>query len=204
MDMHNKLTELMDFAYSRRNWVRGSVAAATGIAVGGSTSLGRAFAQDLTDMDILMLANTLEHLGTHMYRTITASNVLTGREQTYFSQFGDHEAAHAEALSAAIRQMGGTPPAPQEQYNTPPINNRGDALNFAKLFEETGIGAYQGAAAALRNKDLLAAAGSIVQTEARHVAIINLLIGIRPVPSAFTESLTVEQVLARANPILGQ
>ena len=52
-------------------------------------------------------------------------------------------------------------------------NNRKAILDFAKVAEDLGVGAYQGAAAAIANKDYLAGAGSIVQVEARHAAIVN-------------------------------
>jgi rubrerythrin len=203
VDLQLRVMELLDFAHSRRNWVRGSVAALGGVALGGNVALGRAFAQELSDLDILNFALTLEHLEARMYVDMLATGILSGKEQQYFQLFGQHEAAHVDALTQTIQQLGGTPVAARDQYNFPAFNNRGDILNFAKTAEDIGVGAYQGAAAAIDSREILAAAGSIVQVEARHAAIVNLLIGIAPVPDAFTPGLTVQQVLERVNPILG-
>ena len=167
--------------------------------------LGKAFAQGLSDLDILGFALTLEHLESRMYADMLAKGILAGKELTYFTNFGQAEAAHVTAIADTITKLGGTPVAAKASYNFPTFNNRGDILNFAKIAEDIGVGAYQGAAAAIKNKDVLAAAGAIVQVEARHAAIINLLIGAdAPVPDAFTKSQTVAEVLQKVNPILGQ
>ncbi len=205
MNMNEKLEELIDFAQSRRNIVRGSVVIAGALGISSSVGLGRAFAQGLTDLDILNFALTLEHLESRMYSDMLAKNILTGKELQYFTNFGQAEAAHVTAIASTITKLGGTPVAAKASYNFPAFNNRGDILNFAKVAEDTGVGAYQGAAAAIKNKDVLAAAGSIVQVEARHAAIINVLLGAdQPVPDAFTKSLTIAQVLQIVNPVLGQ
>lgn len=202
MDMHEKLAELLDYAQTRRGAVHVGLATAGAVVLAGNVGLGRALAQGLSDMDILQFALTLEHLEARMYRDMLAKNILTGKEQTYFRSFGDHEAAHVTALTDTISKMGGAPNAAKDSYKFPAFNNRGDILNFAKTAEDIGVGAYQGAAAAIKDKAILAAAGSILQVEARHVAIVNLLMGIDPVPMAFTQSLTVQQVLDKVNPIL--
>lgn len=202
MKMHDQLMELIDFAHGRRSLVRGSTNG--NLSAVNASGLGRIFAQDLSDADILNFALTLEHLEARMYRDMVATNILTGKEAQYIATFGEHEAQHVAGLTDALNAVGVTPVQEQDNYNFPPFNNRGDILNFAKTAEDIGVGAYQGAAAAIDNKDYLAVAGSIVQVEARHAAIINLLIGSgSPVPSAFTPSLTVDEVLQQVNPILG-
>ena len=171
MNMNNKVLELVDFAVSRRGAVN-------------SVGLGRSFAQGLSDLDILNFALTLEHLESRMYAEMVAKNILTGKDQSYITLFGQQEAAHVAALIDTIKKLGGTPVAAKATYNFPALANRGDILNLAKTAEDIGVGAYQGAAAAIKNKDVLAAAGSIVQVEARHAAIINRMIGLDPVVPA--------------------
>jgi hypothetical protein len=51
-------------------------------------------------------------------------------------------------------------------------------LKLAETFENVGVGAYNGAAPGIKSKEVLAAAGSIVQVEAPHAAAIALLNGI--------------------------
>lgn len=201
MNFSNAVNDLVDFAFSRRNMVKGSTSGDLSLAT--PAGLGRAFAQELTDVDILNFALTLEHLEDRMYRDMLATNILTGKEMELFQAFGSHEAAHVKALTDALSAAGATPAQAQDSYNFPAFNNRGDILNFAKIAEETGVGAYQGAAAAISNKDYLAAAGSIVQIETRHAAIVRQLMGNAPVPVAFTPSLTIAEVNEIVGPILG-
>ena len=202
MSMQEKLNDLLDFTFSRRNIMRGSVAGGT-LALATASGLGRAFAQGLTDVDILQFALTLEHLEARMYVDMNATGILTGKEKTYLEIFGSHEAAHVAAITSTLTSLGATPVTAQSSYNFPAFNTREAILNFAKTVEDTGVGAYQGAAAAITNKDILAAAGSIVQIEARHAALINLLLGLDPVPQAATSGLTIDQVNAAVGPILG-
>ncbi len=202
MNIDTQVHELFDFALSRRNMVRGSVVAGS-VAMATTAGLSKAFAQDLTDVDILQFALTLEHLEARMYKEMLAKNILTGKDLMYMTSFGGHEAAHVKAISDTLISLGATPVAPKDNYNFPEFNTREAILQFAKVAEDTGVGAYQGAAAAISNKAILAAAGSIVQVEARHAAIINILLGIDPVPTAVTNSLTIDQVNAIVGPILG-
>lgn len=203
MSMAERVWEMVDFANSRRTLVKGSMASASGTTTLLSTDLGRALAQDLTDVDILQFALTLEHLEAAMYREMIDANILSGKELEYFQSFGQHEAAHVNGLTKALQAAGVEPAMAMADYQFPSFDSRQAILDFAKVAEDIGVGAYQGAAAAIDNKDYLAVAGSIVQVEARHAAVINLLLGMKPVPAAVTPSLTVDEVLAKVNPILG-
>lgn len=203
MSLTIKVAELFDFAVSRNRLVRGSVAGST-IDPTQPALLGRAFAQGMSDLEILNFALTLEHLEAEMYRQMLAKNILTGQELEYFKSFGEHEAAHVTAITQTIQQLGGTPVKARSSYNFPAFNSRGDILSFARTAEELGVGAYQGAASAITNKDVLAAAGSIVQVEARHAAVVRMLIdAAQAVPAATTASLTPAKVLEVVTPILG-
>jgi len=77
------------------------------------------------------------------------------------------------------------------------------ASQAALLLENTGVGAYNGAAPSVQNKEVLASAGSIVQVEARHAAAINLLIGRSPTPNqGFDRPLMKAEVLVKAGPLI--
>lgn len=202
MNLNTALHDLLDFATSRRTLVRGSMGGGS-IALASASGLGHAFAQQLTDVDILQFALSLEHLEAKMYVDMLAANILTGKDLSYLQSFGSHEAAHVKALTDALAKAGATPVQPLAKYNFPAFDSREAILNFAKTAEDIGVGAYQGAAAAISSKDYLAAAGSIVQVEARHAAVINLLLGLDPVPQAVTSSLTIDEVKAKVGPIMG-
>ena len=105
------------------------------------------------------------------------------------------------ALTDTIKELGGTPVAkPTFVF---PAASQGSFLTLASLLENTGVSAYNGAAPSLQSKKVLAAAGSIVQIEARHAAAINLLINKSPTPSeGFDTTLTKAQVLAKAGPLI--
>ena len=76
-------------------------------------------------------------------------------------------------------------------------------LKLAYTLENVGVGAYNGAGPSLHSKALLAAAGSIVQIEARHAASIAALTGGKITPNgAFDKPLTKSQVLAKAGPLI--
>ena len=153
------------------------------------------------DVDILNFALTLEYLETDFYQTKGASIGLTGQARTYAKSFGDEEAEHVAALTKAIKASGGKPVAkPMFVF---PVTNEKTFLKLAYTLENVGVGAYNGAGPSLKNKALLAAAGSIVQVEARHAASIAVLTGAKITPNgAFDKPLTKKQVLAAAGPLI--
>ena len=155
------------------------------------------------DVDILNFALTLEYLETDFYNVKGASVGLSGEARTLAQSFGDEEAEHVAALTKAITEAGGKPVAkPKFAF---PVTDQASFLKLAYVLENTGVGAYNGAAPSLSNKKYLAAAGSIVQVEARHAAAIALLTGRAITPSgAFDEPLSKSQVLAKAGPLIKQ
>jgi rubrerythrin len=203
MSMAERVWELLDFANSRTTWVKGSMASASGATTLLSADLGRAVVQEMSDVDIMQFALTLEHLEAAMYTQMVAMNWSRSKEVEYIQSFAQHEAAHVDALTRALQAIGEEPVMAMTGYQFPPFDTRIDMLNFAKTTEDVGVGAYQGAATAIGNKDYLAVAGSIVQVEARHAAIINLLLGLDPVPAAMTPTMAPDEVLQAVNPLLG-
>lgn len=192
---------------SRRDFARGTLAlggagllAATVFSAarsgGSALAAGSPFKDDL---DILNYALTLEFFEATLYATLAASGKLQGKDQSYIQLFGQQEQAHVDAVMSTIQKLGGTP-VTKGNYNFPTLNTRDDVLNLLVAVEQTGIGAYQGASIYIQNKDILAAAGSIMQVEARHTALIRYLLDLPPVKDAFTPALTKDQVLAIVAP----
>jgi hypothetical protein len=153
------------------------------------------------DAEILNFALTLEYLEADFYNVKGKEVGLSGQAKSYAKMFGEEEQAHVQALTAAIKQLGGTPVAkPQFVF---PATNEAAFMELASVLENTGVGAYNGAAPSLQSKQVLAAAGGIVQIEARHAAAIDLLIGKSPTPNqGFDRPLTKAQVLAAAGPLI--
>jgi hypothetical protein len=183
--------------------LRGALAAG---AVYGTSAVAPFVSQALGetgggDAEILNFALTLEYLEANFYEVKGKQVGLSGEAKAYATQFGKEEGEHVLALIAAIKQLGGTP-VKKPKFAFPATNEK-SFLALASVLENTGVGAYNGAAPSIKSKQVLAAAGSIVQIEARHAAAINLLIGKSPTPNkGFDKPLTKPQVLAAAGPLI--
>ena len=181
--------------------LRGALAAG---AVYGATMVSplvrRAFAQsDMDDVDILTFALTLEYLETAFYEE-GAKLDLGGEVRSQAKRFGAEEAEHVDALTATIKELGGTPAKmPSFDFG---VTDQASFLKLAVTLEDTGVGAYNGAGPAIKSKEILAAAGSIVQVEARHAAAIRLLVDEDPAPDQFDPALTTAEVNKAVEPLI--
>lgn len=147
------------------------------------------------DVDILNFALTLEYLETEFYRKAPSS--LPGEARMLAKRFGAEEAEHVSALTATIKKLGGTP-AKKPTFSFPSSG----FLKLAQTLEDTGVGAYNGAGPAIQSKEVLGAAGSIVQIEARHAATIRSLNMAQPAPEAFDKAIPMAKVLTAVKPFI--
>jgi hypothetical protein len=153
------------------------------------------------DIDILNFALTLEYLESDFYKVKGKAVGLSGEAKALASSFGDEEAEHVAALTKAISGAGGTPA--KKPTFVFPVTDQASFLKLAYTLENVGVGAYNGAGPSLMNKAYLAAAGSIVQVEARHAAAIALLTGGKITPNgAFDKPLSKAAVLKAAGPLI--
>ena len=130
------------------------------------------------DVEILNFALTLEYLEAAFYDEALSKAGLSGDVKKLATEFGDHEKQHVDALTGAIKKAGGKPvKAPGVQF---PLSDEASFIKLAVTFEDTGVSAYNGAAPMISNMDVLAAAGSIAQVEARHAAAVRSLAGEDP------------------------
>jgi hypothetical protein len=185
--------------------LRGALAAgaAYGATAVGPYVAGAFGASGASDADILNFALTLEYLEADFYQQKGASVGLRGEAKSLASMFGDQEAAHVATLTQAVKAAGATP-AKKPTFAFP-VNDQASFLNLAYTLENVGVGAYNGAGPSLSDPKLLAAAGSIVQVEARHAAAIALLVNKSITPNgAFDEPMSKAQVLAKASPLIKQ
>jgi rubrerythrin len=183
--------------------VRGALAAG---AVYGAGSVSPFVRQALAqsgggDLEILNFALTLEYLEAAFYKEAAKIDDLSEDAVKAVETFGDAEQAHVDTIAGIIKQRGGKPvKAPAVDFGD--LTTEDAFLKLAVTFEETGVSAYNGAGPALEDKELLAAAGSIVQVEARHAAAVRLLAKKDPAPDAFDPTLTEKQVLKAVQPFV--
>ncbi len=153
-----------------------------------------------TDVDILNFALTLEYLESTFYEEAMKKVKASGELKTLLPLLASDEKQHVEALEGTIKKLGGKPVAkPKFDFE---YSGTAGFLKLAQTFEDTGVGAYNGAAPSIKEKAVLAAAGSIVQVEARHAAAIRLQNGEEPSPSAFDAPLEEKQVLKAVEPFI--
>ena len=75
-------------------------------------------------------------------------------------------------------------------------------LAIAKVLEDTGVSAYDGAVKLIRDPGLLTAAATIATVEARHAAYLRLITGDIPFPAAFDTAKTMQEILAAVDPFI--
>jgi hypothetical protein len=179
-------------------------AGATYGAMSATPYISRALAQGGGgDVDILNYALTLEHLETDFYtRGVKQVNGLSGDEKKLAEKLRDDEAEHVDALTATIKDLGGKPAAKPTFDFGGAFGSRAAFLKTANTLEDTGVSAYNGAAPGISSVDVLAAAGSIVQVEARHAGLIRLVRNKPPAPLAFDKASEMQAVLEAVKPFI--
>lgn len=160
------------------------------------------------DLEILNFALGLERLELDFYNRAIAANdatkYLRGRLFEVLAPIRDHEAAHIQALEAAIAGAGGTAVGPAARYEYPrevfisPIA----FARYAFTLEEIGVGAYLGASGAIKSNALRRAAASIYGVETRHAAVWRHLGGHNFSIRYYEGPLSVAQVQGLIAPIV--
>lgn len=198
---------------SRRTFIKGAgVAGLLAVMTAGTNSGARAasFAKanlrQGDDAEVLNFALSLEHLEATFYRQVVDSGVLDDDGTTVLSEIRDHEIEHVDFLTKALSDAGADPVEALESYNFEALgdlSSQAGVFTVSEVLEETGVGAYTGAARLLSNKDYLAAAGSIEQVEARHQAVLRILNGKSASPGALGPVQTPEEVTEAIAPVVG-
>jgi rubrerythrin len=155
------------------------------------------------DIKIANYALTLEYLEATFY-TMAVKEVggLGADEKKLARQLRDDEDAHVDALISTVKSLGGKPAAKPTFDFGKAFGDRATFLKTANTLEDTGVSAYNGAATSIESVEVLAAAGSIVQVEARHAALIRLTRDKSPAPMAFDKASEMETVLAAVKPFI--
>lgn len=137
----------------------------------------------LTDADILQFALTLEHLENRFY--VDALNMMpesdfldAGYSKAYYDnlKFIAHdEQEHVGLLTQGLTTAGATPVKPCT-YKFPYTDAK-SFVSLSSVLEGVGSSAYLGAAPAIKDKEYLTIAGSILATEAIHTSLQRYTVG---------------------------
>jgi hypothetical protein len=131
------------------------------------------------DAGILNYAYALEQLEAAFYTQVLAGSYYTGlssssAEKAILSDIHLHEVCHRDFFKAALGSsaIGALTPF----FNNINFNDRTSVLTQAKIFEDLGVSAYNGAASFISDTGYLLVAGKIVSVEARHASAIRDLL----------------------------
>ncbi len=174
-----------------------------GFALGGAAiaassiplllSVRTAFAESDGDAAILSDAIDLERVAVLAYDTVLDGGLLSGALRATARRFRAHEQEHADALTTALTDLGGTPPAPPKgtadvdrvAKGLGEVRSQVDVANFAIELETAAVAAYHDAHAKLVEARLLQTAASIMAGEGQHLVVLRRAAGKDPIPNAF-------------------
>jgi len=155
------------------------------------------------DVEIVNYALTLEYLEATFYQMgLKQVTGLSSSQKKLIKEIGDNEQEHVDALAATAEQLGGTAAKKPKFDFGKAFSSKTAFLKTSNVLEDTGVSAYNGAAPMIESTDVLAAAGSIVQVEARHSALIRLERGKSPAPLAFDKASQMADVLKAVTPFI--
>jgi len=163
----------------------GVLAAAT---IPGLLGVRSAFAQADGDAEVLLAAIRLEQTAVVAYGAAASSGLLDPAFLATTKLLRGQEREHADALVAALRQLGGTPPPAPRARDIPGLRGLGDQreiASFALELETMAVAAYYEAHQKLRAAPLLRTGAQIMANEGQHLVLVREALNRPPVPNAF-------------------
>ncbi len=175
---------------------------ARGAMAAGALSMGPGVASALAhakhgafsggDVGIVNSLLTLEKIEADFYKQALAAQGLEPDVKKLLDLISKNEAEHVQSLDQALKGLGGKPEAaPQTSF--PPLTSQDEVLRVAIELEEAGVYAYNGAVTQIQSKDLVQAAASIAQVEARHAGALREIAGQFPTVAPFDRVFSGEQ-----------
>ncbi|MGC3947925.1 MAG: ferritin-like domain-containing protein [Chryseolinea sp.] len=128
------------------------------------------------DIGILNYAYLLEQLEAAFYDMAVSMpySGMTSAETSILTDIRDHEKAHRDFFKAALGSSAIT--TVEFDFTSIDFASRASVLGTAKVFEDLGVSAYNGAGKLLIKGEYLLLAGKIVSVEARHASAIRDLL----------------------------
>jgi len=127
-------------------------------------------------------------------------------QRSYFASIRGHESDHVAFLVQAL----GSSARPKPNFQNILQKRYATFVTTSQALENTGVGAYLGAAPVIQSSAYLAAAGSILTVESRHAGYLNYMCQ-DPLTGntsdddsnpSFDTPLTIDQVVANASPFI--
>jgi hypothetical protein len=144
---------------------------------------GEVFDLGSGDLGILNYAYALEQLEAAFYTQVLSGSYWIGadaNEKQILEDLYNHEVIHREffkvAITAAAASANQVLPTLEFNFSSVNFGDRASVLGTAKVLEDTGVAAYNGAGKLLADTNYLLLAGKIVSVEARHASAIRDLI----------------------------
>jgi len=189
--------EIAEFERDRRELLRrgfglgGAAIAAASIAL--LWSVRSAFAEDAGDAPFLNSAINLERATVIAYDTVLGGGLLSPALRGVLRRFRAQEQEHADALTTALTDLGGTPPAPPKGVadvdkiveGLSEVRSQADIVSFLIELETAAVAAYFDAHSKLSEAKLLQTGASIMANEGQHLVILRRTAGKDPIPNAF-------------------
>lgn len=151
-----------------------------------------AFAATETDATLLSKAITIELVSVLAFDSILGRSLLSGRDEALVRVLLGHEQRHADTLTTALTDLGGTPPARATGVKDVDavvkglvdLRSKADVLGFAIALETAAVAAYYDAQAKFIEPRLLQTTASIMASEGQHLVLLREAAGRPPVPNA--------------------
>ncbi len=179
-------------ALLRRGFTLGGAAIAAS-AIPLLWSARHAFAEAKGDTAILGRAIGLERVAVLAYDTAIENGRLSPALLTVARTFRAHEQQHADALTTALTDLGGAPPAAPRGVadvdkvvpGLRDVRTQAAAVNLLIELETAMVAAYLDAHRELVEAKLLQTGASIMAAEGQHLVVLRRAVGKDPVPTAF-------------------
>ena len=175
----------------------------SGVMLGGGlllTGVPNAFAQDITDVDILNVLLLNESLEVAFYSEAVSRGGLSGRALEFATQVRDNEIVHRDVARRALgRRARAIPPF---EFGETTANNE-SFLTTALVLENNDVAALNGVGPLIRSRALLAVGGQIVSVEGRQAAWVRRIVygpeyaaaAEYPAPAAFDPGISPGQIV---------
>lgn len=135
--------------------------------------------------------------GTQLTTQLTLASV--ANSQQAFQEIMNDENQHVTFLQAALKNAA----RPKPTFQNLTQKDLSSFVALSQTLENIGVGAYLMAAPAVKDKDILAAAGSILTIEARHAGFLDALLQ-KPLSAngAFDKPMTQAAIVSAASPFI--